>query len=205
MAARFETQSITVAVEQGASAAARSSTLANAARAGVADLIASGQAAPAYTRFVDGVRDASEDAVRPDGAILYQFAYMGEVVTFALAFLVTRSPFLSGRYAHGFMVSVNGRPVPATSFQADSVPGDAEIFIYNIEPYSRKVDVQLIGQRRMRFSVPPGLFDDAATAVSRQFGNLIRATRLYTLSFPGQVQGKNGRVVQYPALAISRR
>lgn len=205
MAARFDTRIVSVAVEQGASPQVRSATLAAAARAGVAELIRSGQAAPKYTRFVDGTEGASEDQVRPDGTIAYRFSYMGEVVQFALDTIRERSPVGTGRYRDSFMVSVNGRPIKAMSVNPEHVPDDAEIFIYNTQPYSRKLDVQVAGGRKLRISVSPGMFDDTARAVNARFGNYIRASRRYTLQFPGQKTTKAGRKIDYPALEISRR
>jgi hypothetical protein len=205
MAARFDTRAISILVAKDVEPAARSKILANAARTGVAELISTGGASPKYTRFVDGTKDAVEDSVRPDGAILYQFGYLGEIVVFAVAFLQARSPVRSGAYRKSFVVSINGRPIPAASVNPANVPHDAEVFVFNVAPYARKVDVQLVGGRPLRFKVPPGLFEDAAKAVNSRFGNAMTARRLYNLKFPGQASNAAGRALEYPALVISRR
>ncbi len=193
MASAFR-QATTVFIAAELSPAGRSARLADAARAGLADLIASGRASSSYRRFVDGREGAQESTVQPDGGvILYQFSYIAETVSFALSFLQARSPSRSGRFRNSFVVSVNGRPIPATELQPSSIPLDAEIMIYNAQPYSRKVDVQLVGTHPLRFSAPPGLFDDAARAIRRQFGNTATAKRINSVSVPGQYVRRSGR------------
>jgi hypothetical protein len=194
-------------VERELSGPARSAKLAAFARTGLAELIASGKASPSYRRFVDGREGAQESDVRPDGVILYEFSYIAEAVLFAITFLQGRSPVRSGRFRESFIVAVDGRPIPARQFQPRSVPLTAEVIIYNKQPYSRKVDVQTVGGRRLRFSTPAGLFDDCARAMKRRFGNSFTAKRLYSVAAPGQYvlrRGpKKGRRVDSPAVVIT--
>lgn len=205
MPATFSSTTLTKLIEDGLAPAVQSKILADFARAGVAQLIAEGRASPKYKRFVNGTEGLLEDAVKPDGTIAYRFGYMGEVAVFALEFLKARSPVRSGKYRDSFVVAVNGRPIPADNFVVDSVPNDAELYIYNSQPYSRKVDVQLVGKRPLKFSVPPRMFEDAAVAVRGRFGNLVTAQRLYTLDFAGKWVTKKQRKVEYPALKIALR
>lgn len=212
MAARFASNAITILVAEGSSPERRAQVLAEAARSGLATLISTGVASSRYTRFVDGVEGVAEDLVKPEGTIAYRFAYMGEVVEFALAFLQARSPYKGGsefHYRDNFVVAVNGRPLPAQGVNAASIPADASIFIYNSLPYGRKVDVQLIGKKPMRFTVKAGLFDDAELAVKARYGNLVTVARRYTVDFPGRwITTKTktpGRKVEYPALEITLR
>lgn len=205
MPATFSSTTLTKLVQDGLAPAVQSKILADFARAGVAELIASGRASPKYKRFVNGTEGLLEDAVKPDGTIAYRFGYMGEVAVFALEFLKARSPVRSGKYRDSFIVAVNGRPISQANFAPDSVPNDAELYIYNSQPYSRKVDVQLVGKKPLKFSVPPRLFEDAAAAVRGRFGNLVTAQRLYTLDFSGKKVTKKGRKVEYPALKIALR
>ena len=195
-------ESVRVFVAEHLTPAARSAKLAEAARRGVAELVASGRAPPKYRTFVDGAEGRDVATVRRE--VLYEFAYLGPAIEFALAFLIARSPAKSGRYRAGFVVAVNGRPIPARQFIPRQVPPGAEILIYNVEPYSRKVDMQLIGSKRLRYSVPDGLFDDAAQAVRRRFGNTVSAKRLYTVKFPGQAHTRRGRLVESPALSLNQ-
>lgn len=200
------------------SPAARSAKLAEFARQGVAGLVASGRASPTYCRFVDGAEGAQESAVRPNGLIEYQFSYIADVVLFALVFLRARSPVgpgapksreAPGPFRDAFMVGVDGRPVPAASFQPRSVPLNAEIIIYNRQPYSRKIDVQLVGRKSLHFSVPPGLFDDCVRAVRRRYGNTVTAKRVYNIEHPGKWMRRRGKLkgqkIQSPAIIIAQR
>lgn len=215
---RFPTQTVIARIAEDAAPAKRAALLAETARRGVAELIASGRASPQYRTFVDGVEGRSEDQVRADGTIAYRFNYMGQVVVFALEYLRARSPVDSGLFRDSFRVGVNGRDIDADKFNPRMVPDDAEIIIYNKQPYSRKVDVQLVGRKKLNYSKPANLFYDARDAVRARFGNLVTAERLYTTDFPGRkvIQGSvrqkmrgrgltKGRKVEYPALAIGVR
>lgn len=198
-----------VFVDRSLSPREQSATLARIAREGLADLISSGRAAPDYEKFVDGREGAAEETVRPDGVIVYRFDVLGEAAAFAMAFLLQRSPERSGRYRSGFWYAVDGRPVSRASFDTQRIAaGTQEVILYNREPYSRKIDVQLVGGRPIQVMVPPGIFDDAAKAVRRRFPNL-DARRLSTVRFPGMERAKTGRRagrrLDYPALVITRR
>jgi hypothetical protein len=214
-------RSVQVFVAQNLSPEAQSRALAAAARAGRDDLIRSGRAAPTYATFVDGQQGASEDRVRPGGAIIYRFQVLGEAAVFAMAFLRERSPVKSGTYRDSFQYAVSSggdgtanrylgaRIIRPGSFDPEQVGTDVdEVILFNRAPYSRKVDVQLVGSRRLRFSVPPDLFDDAAQAVRRRFPTLA-ARRVYSMNFPGQWTLKDGpragKPVESPALVIGRR
>jgi hypothetical protein len=93
-----------------------------------------------------------------------RWSYLGEIAAFALAFLRERSPVRSGAYRAGFYLGIDGRFVTADRFDPARMGEASEVVIGNVEPYSRKVDVQATGGQRIRFSVPPNLFDDAAKA-----------------------------------------
>lgn len=175
-------------VDANLSPAARSKRLATLARQARDELIRDRRASTTYETIVDGRKGASEDQVRGTGGgtIVYAFSYGAEAAVYALTFLRARSPVRSGKFRESFWVSVDGRYIPPGRFSAASVPPGAEIIIGNTEPYNRKVDVQLAGNRRLRFSVPAGLYDDAARAINRQFRGVITCKRVYTVKFPGQ-------------------
>ena len=199
-------------IDQNLSQTARAQQIADFAQDAVAKMIAEKRASPAYRRFVDGVEGAQPNTIRPGGSILYAFSYIAEAALFAIGFLQARSP-ASGpwpkdprypkAYRDCFVIAVDGRPIPAAQFQPRSVPLNAEIIIFNSQPYSRKVDVQMIGKRPIKFSVPPGIFDDAARAVNRRFGNTAKATRRYSVDFPGKHITRKGRAVDSPALILT--
>lgn len=201
-------QQVSVYIDANLAPAARSAKLAQIARAGRDDLIATGRASPYYQTFVDGARGAAEESVRPGGTILYQFGYVATAAVFALNFLRARSPVASGRYRGSFYLGVNGRFIPASQFQPKSVPPDAEIVIGNTQPYSRKIDVQADGDRPLHFSVGPGLFDDAVRATRSAFARTITAQRVYDYNFPGKyllqrTSSRGDTHVQSPALILS--
>lgn len=212
------TRTVEVFIQQSLAPAAQSRLLAETAKAGVAELIRSRQASPRYTRYVNGVEGAPEDSVKPDGNIVYQFSYLGEVVAYALSFLVQRSPVGDGRgpktfyplpYRNSFVVAVDGKPIPMQQLEFDSIDAD-EVMIYNRQPYSRKVDVQLVGKKRLRFTVPPHLFDDCAQSLKRRFGNFIDDYRVYTIDGGGTLYTlktgqRMGLQVNSPALIITVR
>lgn len=205
MADKFISQAINVMIADGLTPLARSMFLAEVAKQGVEDLILAGRATPKYRRFVDGIEGIPEEAVSADGTILYRFSYLGEIVAFIVAFLRARSPVRSGRYRDSFMVSVNGDAYTADGFDPDMLQPSDDVFIYNKLPYSRKIDVQLIGNKKLTFSRPPGLFDDAVSAVNRQFGNMVKCRRLYTVRHPEEVSTLKGKRVEYPAIEINMR
>lgn len=178
-----------------------SARLAAVARSARDDLIGSGKSPPDYATFVDGREGASEDTARKQ--IVYQFNIIGAAAAFTLSFLRARSPLATGEYRDSFYLGINGRFVPQASFVAGSVPFDAEVTIGNTQPQSRKIDVQLDGSRTLHYSVPPGLFDNAVSAIKTQFGGTVTAKRVYSLSFPGQyVLRHGGGAVQSPALVM---
>ncbi|MFC4169604.1 hypothetical protein [Teichococcus aestuarii] len=209
MSAKAFQRTTEVFISRHASPQEQSRILAETARKGVAELVASRRASPQYDRFVDGIRGAPEVTVRPGGVIAYQFQYMGEIAAFAWAFLRQRAPRKTGTYQDSFWFSVDGRLISPRSFDPAKVEGAKELIIFNRQPYARKVDVQLVGARRLRFSVPAGIMDDAAAAVRRRFGNMVTARRLYTVRFPGAEHAwtgpRAGRLLEYPAVAISVR
>lgn len=209
-------RSVDVFVSRDLSPAARSQLLAEAARQGTAELIASGQASPRYVREVDGVEGAPAEAVRPDGVIVDRFSYLADVVVFALAYLKERSPQGTGAFRSGFFLGLSssiggdGRFVAAESFNPAAMGAEVqEVIIGNEQPYNRLVDVQMAGGRRIRFNVPGEIYDGAARVVKRRFGNLVDAYRRYDVRFPGQYVLKAGqragKPVNSPALVISLR
>lgn len=182
-------QSMQVFIQAGLSPDARSRVLAQAARDLRDKLQAEGRASTRFRVFADGVPGVEDNAQQ---AIVYQFNYTAAAVAFAIGFLRARSPSLTGRYRASIMVAVDGRPFPADNFDPNAVPFGAEVLIYSPEPYSRKIDVQRDGSKPLKYSVPPGLFDDTAQAVRRQFNGAVVARRLASVNIPGQYVRKRG-------------
>ena len=211
---------------------AQAADFARRAAAGIAEEIGGGRVPPNFKRWVDGHEGAAEASVRPGGTIVYEFSYASEIVVFALAFLEARSPTgpmpASGPrlyrkpFRESFYVGIDGKFIPPGGFRPYALRDDwQELVIGNVQPYSRKVDVQLIGKRRLRFNVEPGLFQDCAREINRRFGNFATAKRVYSMKFPGQytlqqtqfrtgershnVKRWAGTMVESPAIVIARR
>lgn len=157
-------RTIRVFRDQTLSPQAQSKVLAAIARRKRDELIASGDAPPSYTTFVDGVRDAREESVRPDGAIIYQFNVLGLAAAFGFTFLMARSPVDDGEYRASWLVIVNGKK---WTTDLDDIPHGAEVMIVNPKPYARKIDA---GHMRMR--VPPGLIEAARQAIRARYPTL---------------------------------
>jgi hypothetical protein len=200
--------------EQELSQDALSKRLADATRRARDELIEQGKASPRYRTFVDGRESQDVDHVKT--AILYEFDYLADAIGFLIGYLRTASPVASGRYRDSFMIAIDGRPVRATEFDPTKVPQDAEVIIYNPQPYSRKVDTQLIGTKRLHYDVPQWLFENAAAAARRRFGNRASIKRVYNVNFLGKYllrreqRRPNGRIarkvgtpVESPCIVIS--
>lgn len=137
------------------------------AKTSLAELIRTGEASANHTRYVNGREGAPEEAFNvrstaTPGPILYEFAWWHEVITDALAELVKRSPKRSGRYSRSFIVLAN--QVPVTSY--GTIPGNAEVIIFNAQPQTRKIEVGA-----MSMSVPPRHFEATSSALRRKYGS----------------------------------
>jgi hypothetical protein len=210
-------RSVSVFVNQNLTPAAQSAALARTAIEGRQELIRTGRAPDNYRTLVDGREGVPEAQVKPQGMIVYRFNLLGEAAVFALGFLRARSPVRGGKFRDSFWAAVDGRPFSLKTFDPQQVGGATEVIIYNTQPYSRRVQVQFDGSRRLRFSVPPDMFGDAMMAVRRRFPTL-DASQFYRIQAPGSNNGgqgpglytlKNGRragkAVDSPALVISVR
>jgi hypothetical protein len=199
---------VSVFIDRNLTPAAQSSLLARTAIEGRQDLIRTGRAPDSYRTIVDGREGVPEAQVKPQGMIVYRFNLLGEAAVFALAFLRARSPVKSGAFRESFWVAVDGRPFSQKTFDPEKVGAAKELILYNLAPYSRRVQVQFDGGRRLRFSVPPDMFGDALVAVRRRFPTLV-VSQLYRIRAPGLYVLKNGRragkVVDSPALVIGVR
>lgn len=208
---------IRVFAQQAASPEVLSRILADGAREALREAIESGQAPNNFVKYVDGVEGADESTVRPDGKIVYEFNYMPEIIMFALEFAKARSPRSGSNnkkrpyHRSFFLAAERGNPIREESIDYDRIESGKTYILGNTQPYSRRVDVQRDGiyGQRMRFRVPPGLFDDTAAAVNRLFGTFVRAYRVYTVLFPGQyilrTGPEKGRPVDSPAILIEPR
>lgn len=122
-------------------------------------VISSGEGSTTYTRYVNGREGAPEESVIAPGPILYVFANWPLIVRAALAELGKRVPKRTGRYASGFVVLADGKPVQS---YADIGPRQ-EVTIFNVRPYTRKIEVGANGPGKHHYR-------RAVSALRRRFG-----------------------------------
>jgi hypothetical protein len=117
---------------------------------------------PKHDTFVDSVKDAIEESVRPDGTIVYQFHLITEAIEWIEQMLLQASPYKTGKYRHSHILFAGEAEV---QFGAE-VP-DAETYTFlNTQPYSRKIE------NGLSRPAPEGVFQSVAVLASRRFGNL---------------------------------
>lgn len=200
-------ETLTLYKSKELSSAALSLRLATATADYRDSLIRAGRASPKYETYVDGSRSDNMNTVKR--SILIDFDYGSDAAGFVLGYLIAGSPERSGRYAKSFMVSVNGAPgIPAAQFDATKTDSQSTIIIYNTQPYSRKVDVQMIGTRRLRYKSQQFLFQAAVDQAKKRFGNQANIVRIYNVNFLGKyvtkvhqfrLTGKNAGKIARPA------
>lgn len=155
-----------------------------------------------FIRTVDGVRGAREEQVRPDGAIIYVYPRLDEVVQAALDTLFDLSPVLSGAYRMNHRLFVNS--VEARNLAGWDGQGD--IIISNSMPYSRKIE---LGKMNMRVPGSEHVYEQAEFTLRQRFGNQARIFFTYRGLMGGSVLtskgGGNKSEYRYPALEIRER
>lgn len=149
--------------------------LAALAKSSLADAIASGEASPIYTQYMNGREGAPIDSVVAPGPALFVFSYWQPIIQFTLDYLEKRSPRKSGDYIRSHVVMVGSQVMrPDAEFSAGE-----DITIVATTPYSRKIEAG-----HMRMMVPSGVFQDARKAVQSQFGRVIDV-RFRMIMIPG--------------------
>jgi hypothetical protein len=152
-----------------------------------------------FTRYVDGVQGAAEEAVRADGVIVYDYPRLPIAVEFAIERLREFSPVKTGRYRDSHTIYINGSPVKSL---AGWKPGD-EVVITNTLPYARKIE---IGKMKLHGDGSPQVYERAVVATNRRYGNLAKALFDYRGVVGGEAvnpfgiakrtkRGSNGRFV----------
>ncbi|MBN9334834.1 hypothetical protein [Devosia sp.] len=154
-----------------------------------------------FTRSVDGVPGAREEAVKIGGVIRYNYARLDDVVRFAMDTLFDLSPVLSGEYRTRHQLFVGG--VPATNLK--DWDGSSEILITNTLPYSRKIEMSTM---TMRVPGTERVYEEAAAIVARRFGNAASVIFdwqgvIAGAAANGQQGNKSGN--RYPCLRIRSR
>lgn len=130
----------------GLEPAAVAKALAKFARSELSKAIAAG-ASPQYETFVNGRSGAALESVVPPGPIVFLFSNWGLVIGAAIEELKRRAPRKSGRYANSFVVVANQRPVT----DLKTIGADAEVIIFNRQPYTRKLETVQAGAGQRMF------------------------------------------------------
>lgn len=152
-----------------------------------------------FTRTVDGVEGAREEAVEPDGVITYFYPRLDAVVQFALETLFDLSPVLSGAYRSSHQLFLGG--VPAANM-ANWTPG-TEILISNLQPYARKID---LGVMKMRVSGTARVYERAVRRVNARFGNSAKALYGWRSFGTARARGAAAKAeLRYPVMIIRER
>lgn len=146
---------------------ARSAALAGFAREQLADAERINAAAlgfrPAHVTIVDGIERGSEDNVKPNGSIVYEFNLMTDVFSWVAEQLHAFAPVLSGRFKTSFEFFVDGA---LSSLEADLSAGREFVFMSAV-PYAGKIE----GEHRAPESgqAPHGVFEAIATLARMRF------------------------------------
>lgn len=142
------------------------------AKAAHAEVMASDPRPTSFTRYVDGAAGAEEEAVKPNGVILYDYPRLPVVVEFALEQLRQFSPILTGRYRDSHTIYLNGSPVTSMA----GWTATDEVVITNTLPYARVIEM---GKMKMRVDGTSQVYEQAVSATNRRYGNLAKALFTY--------------------------
>lgn len=153
---------------------------------------------PAYRQFVDNVEGRPLEHVRPDGRIVFTFEIGADLVGFILAELQRVSPVDSGDYRKSHLVFADGREVEPGA----NLAGAEEIVLLSPLPYSRKIE---LGLMKMKLDGTSEVYQQAARAALRRFGNLASIRFSFRAPIGGATTGKAGRASRVPALVIRMR
>ncbi len=170
------------------SPAAQSTMLADAARDQLAQASSTNESilgrVPPYTTTVDGSRGASEDRVRPDGIIAYEFQLLFDLFKEIAGMLEQASPVGGGSdphpglYQKSFTFYADGAEIDV----GGEIPPDASEYVFlNTTPYNRKIEQGESPQ------APEGVFEAVAALARQRFGNMARISFAYRAPFEGQL------------------
>jgi hypothetical protein len=165
---------------------AASSALAQFARDEIADAVTINQQAlgyqPVYEVFVDGVRGASLESVKPSGTIVADFKLVDNVLEWIRAQLETHSPVKGGRYRKSHVLFADNNEI---SRGARIPPAEEYVFVSTV-PYARKIE------RGASPQAPEGVYQVVAVLAQRQFRNVASITFSYRTAILGEIVG--GRI-----------
>ena len=134
-------------------------------------------AVPPHETFVDGVPGASEDQVKPDGTIVYEFELVNDVLDYIQTALQQHSPVRSGLYAKSHELFADGEQVD----NPNAPPPASEYVFLNAQPYARKIERGLSPQ------APEGVYEAVAAMANARFSNVAKVRFSYrsAVGLPG--------------------
>lgn len=159
-----------------------------------------------FKRFVDGRVGTPEEAVKPDGVILYQYPRLDVVVEFAMETLREKSPVgppEGGHYRDAHTLFINGSPAALEALA--SLPDGATMAIANFMPYARKIEA---GKMKMTVPGSDHVYQQAAQIVNGRYGNVAKVRFTYRgIEGGGIIGGHAGNKsgARFPALTFSER
>lgn len=174
---------IAAIVDEELSPKARSDALAEFARATLADAQKQNSDAmgfvPAHTTTVDGIKDADEDKVLPDGEIDYAFNLLPDIFAWIEDALERFAPVLSGRFKHSFKLYADGVVIDPRG----AIQRATEYVYLSIAEYAGKIEGES-GHPESR-QAPNGVFEAVATLASEKFGTQANIGFSYRLPIEG--------------------
>lgn len=159
---------------------------------------------PTHETFVDGRAGASEDSVRPDGVIAYEFELVEEVFAYIDAQLRAHSPVGSGADKHSGLYQ-RSHVFYADDVEADPLnpPPDVEVGTFvNATPYARKIEAGESPQQ------PDGVYEVVTALAARRFGNVAKVQFGYRTATGGGIVGGlvgNKSAGRNPAIIVTVR
>lgn len=149
---------------------------------------------PSHETFVDGRLGASEDGVKPDGVILYEFQLTSDALAWISEQLAAVSPVGAahdthpGLYQHSHILLADGVEVDP----AGEIPSAGEYVFLDSLPYSRKIEA---GESRQ---APDGVYEAVATLAQQRFSKSLNIRFTYRAPEAGVSQTS-------PAARVRRR
>ena len=122
---------------------------------------------PDHDTFVDGIKGAREESVKPDGVIVYEFQLVVETLEWIEAALLKASPHRSGRYMRSHVLLADGAEV---QYGADIPQAEKYIFL-NSQPYARKIEPNS-ARPALSSQAPEGVYQSIAEMAKRRFSNI---------------------------------
>lgn len=142
---------------------------------------------PPHQTFVDGSPGASEDNVRPDGVIVYEFEIVTDTLQWIAIALEESSPVGGGRdphpglYKSSHTLFADGEEISI----GDDIPPAKEYVFMNMLPYARKIEGNM-GSKPSSRQFPDGVYQVVAKMAATKFSNIAKVT----FTWQGVVGGK---------------